>query len=106
MLDPLNSVNEPLFYLHHGAIDYYWSIWQEKDRKNNIYDLNASANRDLAEKSWVERVEMGEFAPQRTSKELADTVNEDGKGILCFKYDGPTAQDYLSDPPPQAPRDP
>jgi tyrosinase len=106
MLDPLNSVNEPLFYLHHGALDYYWYVWQEKDRKNNLYDLDASPKRDLGEKAGAEPVEMGVYAPTRTSKEAADPENRDGTGILCFKYDGPTAQDYLSDPPLQAPKGP
>src|SRR5947207_15336182 len=104
MMDPYNSVNEPLFYLHHGAINYYWSVWQEKDRKTNLYDLDASPKGDLGAKASEEPVEIGAYAPTRTSKEVADPMNKDGTGILCFTYDGPTAQDYLSDPPPQAPK--
>jgi tyrosinase len=106
MVDPLNSLNEPLFYLHHGAIDYYWSIWQEQDLKNNIYDLDASSKRSLGEKAWAVRVEMGAFAPPRTVKEVADPENRDGTGALCFRYEGPAAKDYLSESPPKAPKAP
>ena len=104
MLDPLNSLNEPLFYLHHGAIDYYWSVWQERDRTNNLYDLDASSRRNVGEKSGLVVVEMGAFAPPRTTKEVSDPENRDGTGVLCFKYEGPTAHDYLTDPPLQAPK--
>jgi len=104
MLDPLNSLNEPLFYLHHGAIDYYWSIWQEQDRKNNLYDLDASEKRNLGEKAGSVIIEMGSFAPARTARQVADPENKDGTGTLCFRYEGQTAKEYLSESPPKASR--
>jgi tyrosinase len=96
MVDPMNSVNEPLFWLHHGAIDYYWSIWQEHDRTKRIYDLDASPKRALGEKAWPARVEMGAFAPSRTVKQIADPENQDGSGTLCYKYEGLSVKNYLS----------
>jgi len=104
MLDPLNSLNEPLFYLHHGALDYYWSIWQELDLQSNLYDLDASPNRTMGVKAEQDIIEMGEYAPARTSREVADPMNRDGQGVLCFRYDGPSAKEYLVDPPIKAPR--
>jgi len=96
MMDPMNSVNEPLFWLHHGAIDYYWNIWQEADRSRRVYDVDTSVAGDANAKALAEAVEMGLYGSQRTVKEIADTVNKDGSGTLCYKYAGPAASAYIS----------
>ncbi|KAF2433558.1 Di-copper centre-containing protein [Tothia fuscella] len=96
MGDPLNSVNEPIFWLHHGAIDYYWSIWQEEDRKTRIYDLDASPKGGANQKALAEKVEMGVYGADLSAKQMADSENRDGTGKLCFKYEGPPASSYTS----------
>ena len=96
MIDPLNSVNDPLFFMHHGAIDYLWSIWQEQDPTKRLYDLDASKDRSLGASAWQTRMDMGAFGPTRTVKDVADPQNRDGSGILCFKYEGMPIEKYLS----------
>ena len=97
MLDPLNSLNKSLFYLHHDAIDYCWSLLQKNVRANRIYNLGRSAKRaSSGEKTWPVRFEMGAFALNSTVKEMGDLKNRDETGRLCFKYEGFTAKDYLS----------
>ncbi|KAF2672518.1 Di-copper centre-containing protein, partial [Microthyrium microscopicum] len=36
MGDPLGSMNEPLFWLHHGGIDQFWSLWQDQDLTHRL----------------------------------------------------------------------
>jgi tyrosinase len=95
MVDPLNSVNEPIFWLHHGGIDYFWSIWQDQDPKR-LYDLDASKGRQLGSNAGEARLEMGDFAPERKVRDVADSLNRDGNGILCFKYEGLPIEAYFS----------
>jgi len=96
MMDPLNSVNEPLFWLHHGAIDYFWSIWQEADRKNRIYDLDTSVKGGGNGKAWAQKIEMGMYGSDTSAKQIADSENRDGTGKLCFKYEGLPVSKYIS----------
>jgi hypothetical protein len=105
MFDPLNSLNELLSYLHHGAVHYYWSVGQEIAGKNILNDLDASSKRSIGEKVSLEAIEMRTYAPLQTSRETADPENRDGTGALCFKYDGDghTIREYLLDPPLQVP---
>jgi tyrosinase len=94
MMDPFNSVNDPLFFMHHSALDQLWALWQEQDLKR-IYDYSASKmeKQPLTPDSPLD---MGVFAPQRKAKEVSDTQNRDGKGILCFKYEGLAIEKYMS----------
>ena len=91
MGDPFNSVNDPLFFMHHGGMDYMWSIWQEADPKH-LYDLDASFGRTLGEKAGDTMLDMGIFAPSRAVREVADPLdrvageagNVDVLGLECL----------------------
>ncbi|KAF2668920.1 Di-copper centre-containing protein [Microthyrium microscopicum] len=102
MGDPLTSINEPLFWLHHGGIDQFWSVWQDKDPKR-LYDLDASPKRNLGAKAGDGLLDMGIFAPNKTVHQVADPLNRDGSGILCFRYEGLPIERYLEKPKVQSP---
>jgi tyrosinase len=84
MLDGMNSVNDPLFWMHHTSMDRLWSLWQEQDLATRLYN---PPNITM----W-----MGPMAPNRTVGELYDPLNRNGKGILCYKYEGLQFKYYSS----------
>ncbi len=83
MLDPLNSANDPLFWLHHTSLDRFWALWQEQDLKR----LEAATDAMM----WV-----GPMSENRSVAEVFDTQNRNGKGYLCYKYEGLDAKYYTS----------
>jgi len=91
MADPINSLNDPIFYLHHGGLDYLWALWQEQDPKRLRAGKDAVEGQLRDVPLW-----MGVFATQKSSFEVLDTSNRDGKGFLCYKYDGLSIKSYLS----------
>jgi tyrosinase len=84
MSDEFNSPNEPLFFLHHGNLDYLWALWEEQDLKR-LTDYSKLPG-DIFDAET--QLDMGLFAPPRKAKHVMDTLNRDGKGVLCFKYEG------------------
>lgn len=94
MMDPFNSINDPLFFMHHAAMDQLWTLWQEQDPKNRIYDYSAEKG-DKEPLTPATLIKLGLFAPERRAEELMDTQNRDGKGILCFKYEGIPVEKYM-----------
>ncbi|KAI0235950.1 hypothetical protein L0F63_004919, partial [Massospora cicadina] len=42
-ISSMSSPNDPIFWVHHGLVDYWWSIWQEtnrwKDNDSSIRDM-------------------------------------------------------------------
>jgi tyrosinase len=87
MSDAFSSINDPLFFLHHGGLDYLWALWQTQDAKH----IKAAAKGQLRDVPlW-----MGIFAPQKSSLEVLDTLDGDEKGFLCYRYEGLAIKDYL-----------
>ena len=91
MMDPVNSVNDPLFFLHHAALDYLWALWEEQDLKR-LSDYSAQAGEEY---SAATQLSMGVYAPAKLVKDVMDTQNRDGKGTLCFKYEGIPIERYF-----------
>jgi tyrosinase len=83
MNDPLNSVNDPIFWMHHTSMDRLWALWQEQDMKR----LEGAPDVNM----W-----MGPMARNRTIAEVYDTRNRNGRGSLCYRYDGLDAKYYMS----------
>lgn len=84
MNDAMNSVNDPMFFMHHAAIDRIWAMWQEQDVDTR------TENAPEAE-MWI-----GPLAPvNRRISEVYDTQNRNGKGYLCYKYEGKPFEFYL-----------
>jgi tyrosinase len=92
MMDPFNSVNDPLFFMHHATLDYIWALWEEQDL-TRLADYSAQPGEDFNANT---QLSMGLFTPVRLVKDVMDTQNRDGKGILCFKYEGLPIERYLS----------
>jgi len=95
MSDLFTSTNDPLFYLHHAALDRLWAMWQEADTEKRLYDISKAKGAlggppfgppertmTLDSPLW-----MGFGAPDRPVKDVMDTMNRNGKGFLCYKYD-------------------
>jgi tyrosinase len=95
MGNPVNSINDPLFFMHHGAMDYLWTIWQGDDEKR-LHDLDVSKSGTKNTESAAAVMSVGVLGPDRKASELADTQNRDGTGVLCYKYAGLDAKSYLS----------
>jgi tyrosinase len=95
MGDALNSINDPLFFMHHGAMDYLWAIWQGDDEKR-LHDLDVSKSGTKNAESAAAIMSVGVYGPDRRASELADTQNRDGSGVLCYKYEGLGVEKYLS----------
>lgn len=84
MSDEFNSINDILFFLHHSNLDYFWALWQAQDTKR-LKEFSAPPGTVL---------DMGLYAPQRMAEEVLDTENRDGKGVLCYRYEGLKMSDY------------
>jgi tyrosinase len=106
MQDAFTSTNDPLFFLHHGGIDRMWAIWQELDLQKRLVDvaespqsltprvppfpglenvpLNFMAPKPL---TLDTPITLGFAAPDRRVGEVMDTLNRDGNGFLCYRYD-------------------
>ena len=64
-------------------MDRLWALWQEQD----LTRLEDAPNVTM----W-----MGPMSKNRTIAETFDTQNRNGKGYLCYKYDGLDAKYYMS----------
>jgi tyrosinase len=93
MQDVFTSTNDPLFFLHHAGLDRLWAMWQELDLDNRLHNVSGTvpsllpfsfpgSNFTLDTPIW-----MGFSAPDRPVKDVMDTMNRNGKGFLCYKYD-------------------
>jgi tyrosinase len=91
MMDPFNSPNDPLFFLHHANLDQLWALWQEQDPKR-LSDYGAVSGEEFTSNT---ELSMGLFAPVKLVKDVMDTLNRNGNGTLCFKYEGLPIEKYL-----------
>jgi tyrosinase len=99
MGDPFNSVNDPLFWMHHTGMDRMWALWQEQDPATRAMDVGtASSMFDLAPLKNETPVWMGAMAPDVPALQVMDPLNRDGRGVLCYKYEGLGVKDYLPTP--------
>jgi tyrosinase len=91
MGDPLTSTNDPLFFMHHSGLDRIWAIWQDMDSKNRLWDVSGDASGfPLLARSGLTLdtpIWIGAAGPDRPVRDVMDTINRDGKGFLCYKYD-------------------
>jgi tyrosinase len=97
MQDAFTSTNDPLFFLHHAGIDHLWATWQEGDIKTRLSDIaearNASSRptypgfKPPPPLNLFSPIVIGFAAPDKMVEDVLDTLNRDGKGFLCYKYD-------------------
>jgi tyrosinase len=99
MADLYSSTNDPLFWVHHGGIDQFWTRWQGRNR-TRLQDVRGSTidyHRvgQIVPKGRTAGIttmdslifQVGKFAPIIPICQVMDTLNEDGEGFLCYKYD-------------------
>jgi tyrosinase len=87
MLNVWSSINDPLFYLHHGNLDRIWSIWQKQPGNLNAMGGPVYPN-GTGETTLDSLMYMSEFiAPSLPTRKVMDTLNKDDQGILCYVYE-------------------
>jgi len=80
-----NSPGDPLFYLHHGNIDYIFWKWQQKDLKTRLNQVGGPIEPfDYSGKNVTLdfKINMGKLAEDVTLKSLLDTQGS----TLCYTY--------------------
>ncbi|KAF2429780.1 Di-copper centre-containing protein, partial [Tothia fuscella] len=88
MMDPFNSLNDPLFWLHHTGMDRMWSLWQEVDPAKRAMDVGGpSGFFDLAPLKLETSVWVGVAGPDVPAGRVMDPLNRHGSGVLCYKYE-------------------
>jgi tyrosinase len=84
--DVYNSPAEPLFYLHHGALDWIYWRWQQKDLPTRLHQVGGNLiPEDYTNKTAVTldfQVNIGKLAGDLRLEQLLDTQGE----ILCYTY--------------------
>lgn len=88
MLNVWSSTNDPLFFMHHGNLDRIWTLWQNKT-ESNVYAHggptypNGTGTTTLESVMWMDPF----IGPNLPIRVVADNLNRDGKGILCYEYE-------------------
>ncbi|KAF2844815.1 Di-copper centre-containing protein [Plenodomus tracheiphilus IPT5] len=93
-MDVLASPNDPIFWLHHTFLDYLWALWQQCDAAR-LHDIGgARTTRGLGpEGDKIENTTLdtplwtGFVASDVPVGKIMDTMNGDGEGVLCYKYE-------------------
>ncbi|KAF1814736.1 Di-copper centre-containing protein [Eremomyces bilateralis CBS 781.70] len=83
MMDVFSSPNDPLFWMHHTQIDRIWAIWQSQSESR----LAEMAGTTRAPVTLDSMLWMGFNAPDQPVRTVMDTLNRNGEGFLCYKYD-------------------
>ncbi|KAK0436724.1 hypothetical protein EV421DRAFT_1979709 [Armillaria borealis] len=88
MANVATSPNDPMFWMHHGFIDYLWWKWQG-DNETRINDLNNIGYESQKEPAtgYVETtgatvLYMFDILPNATVADVLDTQ----EGLLCYTY--------------------
>ncbi|TKA30059.1 hypothetical protein B0A50_02778 [Salinomyces thailandicus] len=87
MQDFHSSPADPLFFLHHGMIDYTWVIWQNLDNYRRIDAINGTStlgnDPPSAEMTLDDIVPFGFVADDQRFGDLMDTT----AGLFCYRYE-------------------
>ena len=80
-----NSPADPLFYLHHAAIDWFWWIWQSQDpaRLEEISGGTILGDPNSAKTTLETALDIGPLGPVIT---IADVMDIQGGGLMCYEY--------------------
>ncbi|KAG7441565.1 Di-copper centre-containing protein, partial [Guyanagaster necrorhizus] len=88
MANVMTSPNDPIFWLHHGYVDYVWWKWQggNETRINDLTDVGYETQREPAT-GYVETnrntvLYLFDVLPNAT---VADVLDTEG-GYLCYTY--------------------
>ncbi|CDU24369.1 uncharacterized protein SPSC_03740 [Sporisorium scitamineum] len=85
---PASSPNEPLFFLHHAAIDRLWALWQDMDPSKRLTDyagnLPGASSRDGPFDATIDDMlpSFGGLIDQVPVRNVMNTR----AGDLCYEY--------------------
>lgn len=88
MSDTFSSPADPMFFLHHAAIDRMWTLWQQKDPKTRQYAISGTGTLLNYPPSPVfklsDKINLGKLSPggPRPLAAFMDTV----RGPFCYEY--------------------
>lgn len=86
-MTPPHSPNDPLFFLHHAAIDRLWTLWQEQDKPNRVKDFSGPRPFEYPAMNAKLSDQMPSFfglIDDSTVEEVMDTT----AGRLCYRVSG------------------
>lgn len=95
MNDLFNSINDPLFFMHHTGMDRIWALWQEQDPKRIMDTGGTTGVLDMSPLTLDSWVWVGAAGQDRRTVEVMDPLNRDGRGVLCYKYEGNSFDSYF-----------
>lgn len=87
MADFYVSPQDPVFFLHHAGIDRTWTIWQELDRENRLYQIYGTQTYENAPPSANATLDTlldyGPLADSITIREAMSVTD----GPFCYYYE-------------------
>lgn len=90
-MDVYASLNDPVFWVHHTRLDYMLALWQKRDKTwlPDIGGFRTGEGTGLgpgeAEHTTLgTSLGMGLMNKDVLVKAVINTVDEDGKGVLCY----------------------
>ncbi|PYI04773.1 tyrosinase central domain protein [Aspergillus sclerotiicarbonarius CBS 121057] len=87
MLDTFASVQDPVFFLHHGMVDRVWTLWQQGDPESRLLALNGTGIvHDPPTAELVTLDTMMEFGVLDCPVRVGDVMDV-LEGEYCYKYD-------------------
>ncbi|TLD37724.1 Di-copper centre-containing protein [Venturia nashicola] len=88
-----SSPNDPIFVVHHANLDRVWDSWQDQ-APENLYAINGPTSmgkgltRGPGNTTLDDMLEMSpDIAPNLPARALMDSLNKNGKGISCVRYE-------------------
>ncbi|KAJ3310232.1 hypothetical protein HDV04_005171 [Boothiomyces sp. JEL0838] len=87
MCDPRVSVNDPIFFMHHGNVDRLWSVWQNS---NPLYKNAYGGSGADANVAVTDLLNMFGLTNNLPVRELLSTTAGGADGRMCYVYDNTT----------------
>lgn len=79
----LNNLSDPVFFLHHTALDRMWWMWQQIDPSQRLMDYGGKAGANSTERaSLTDLLQVSGLAPAVKVSEVMSTESM----LLCYRY--------------------
>ncbi|KAF1990406.1 Di-copper centre-containing protein [Aulographum hederae CBS 113979] len=95
MQNVFSSPNDPLFFMHHAALDRVWALWQSLNPATRVMAIGgptgmafgAGGMASSGKTTLNTTVNLGFVADEMPIHKLMDTTGAQGEGILCYWYE-------------------